>query len=144
MRDFTNYEAEPVAANTKMRCFNYGVKLNLLGLRTVIYPTQDLQTSKDWWSTTLGQSPYFDEEFYVGFNVAGYELALLPDANPDDGAQVYWGVDDVSSSIELAVAQGALVLGPATDVGDGIVTGTVRLPDGSLVGFICNPHFSLS
>jgi predicted enzyme related to lactoylglutathione lyase len=119
------------------------MNLNLLGLRTVIFPTHDLQASKDWWATALGQSPYFDEEFYVGFNVAGYELGLLPDANQDDGAQVYWGADDVPSALQSALAQGAQVIGPVTDVGEGIVTASVRLPDGSVVGFIYNPHFSL-
>jgi catechol 2,3-dioxygenase-like lactoylglutathione lyase family enzyme len=120
------------------------MQLNLLGLRTVIYPTRDLQESRDWWAKSLGRAPYFDEEFYVGFNVGGYELGLLPDGNLVDGAQVYWGVEDVASSIEFAVAQGASILGAATDVGDGIVTATVRLPDGSVVGFIYNPHFLLN
>jgi hypothetical protein len=32
---------------------------------------------------------------------------------------------------------------PASDVGDDIVTATVRIPDGSIVGFIRNPHFQL-
>ena len=31
----------------------------------------------------LGFPPYFDQPFYVGFNVGGYELGLSPDArNP--------------------------------------------------------------
>ena len=33
---------------------------------------------------------------------------------------------------------------PQSDVGDGIVTATVRSPDGSIVGLIRNPHFQLS
>ena len=71
-------------------------------------------------------------------------MGLLPDANQDGGAQVYWGVDDIPSALESALAQGAQVIGPATDVGEGIVTATVRLPDGCVVGLTCNPHFSLS
>jgi len=65
--------------------------IELEGLRTVIYPASDLDAAKEWWTTTLGIEPYFDQPFYVGFNVAGYELALLPDANRADGALVYWG-----------------------------------------------------
>jgi predicted enzyme related to lactoylglutathione lyase len=114
---------------------------HLLGLRTVIYPATDLAAAKEWWTSFLGQEPYFDQEFYVGFNVAGYELGLLPDANPADGAQAYWGVEDVSVATSAAVASGASVIQPSTDVGDGITTATVRLPDGSMVGFIFNPHF---
>src|SRR4051794_26800934 len=84
--------------------------------------------------------PYFDEPFYVGFEVAGYELGLLPDG-PPDGALTYWGVDDVEIAVAAALAIGAEVHAPAADVGDGIVTATVRSPDGSIVGFIRNPHF---
>ena len=58
-----------------------------LGLRTVIYPTPDLAASKAWFARLLGVEPYFDEPFYVGFNVAGYELALDPSGDP----ATYWG-----------------------------------------------------
>jgi predicted enzyme related to lactoylglutathione lyase len=88
----------------------------------------------------LGHNPYFDEAFYVGFNVGGYELGLLPDANPADGAVVYGGVEDVEATVASAVALGATVISPATGVGDAIVTASVRLVDSSVVGFIFNPH----
>jgi predicted enzyme related to lactoylglutathione lyase len=116
----------------------------LLGLRTVIYPAPDLATAKKWWSDFLGYEPYFDEPFYVGFDVEGYELGLLPDANPVDGAQTYWGVANVEQAVGKAIAHGAMAVSPATDVGGGIVTATVRTPSGSVVGFIFNPHFALS
>jgi catechol 2,3-dioxygenase-like lactoylglutathione lyase family enzyme len=115
----------------------------LLGLRTVIYPAPDLSTSKAFWTQLLGIAPYFDEPFYVGFDVGGYELGLLPDANPADGSTTYWGVESVSAAVAHALSLGATEYAPAQDVGDGITTGTVRLPDGSLLGFIDNPHFTL-
>jgi len=117
--------------------------LALHGLRTVIYPSSDLDADTAWWSELLGAAPYFDQPFYVGFAVAGYELGLLPDADPADGALTYWGVDDVRAAVSAALAAGASVLSPASEVGDGIVTATVRTPDGSVVGLIFNPHFSL-
>lgn len=116
----------------------------LQGLRTVIYPAPNLAQSKEWWASFLGHEPYFDQPFYVGFNVGGYELGLLPDANTADGAQVYWGVDDVTQAVESAIAAGANLLAPPTDVGEGIITALTRVPDGSIVGFINNPHFSAS
>ncbi len=91
--------------------------------------------------TFLGFGPYFDEPFYVGFEVAGYELGLLPDGAPDDGALTYWGVADVAAAVEDALALGASVHVAASEVGDGIITATVRTPDGTIVGFIDNPHF---
>ena len=113
----------------------------MLGLRTVIHPVADLVGAKAWFTDLLGFGPYFDEPFYVGFEVAGYELGLLPDADPADGALVYWGVDDVDAAVADAVAGGATVHTPAAEVGDGIVTATVTSPQGAIVGFIVNPHF---
>ena len=115
----------------------------LHGLRTVIYPSPDLEQSKKWWTAFLGAGPYFDEPFYVGYNVAGYELGLLPDGDPADGALVYWGVSDVPAAVAAAMAEGAIEHVPPADVGGGIVTATVRTPAGAIVGFIDNPHFAL-
>jgi len=113
----------------------------LTGLRTVIYPAPDLDAAKEWWSGLLGFGPYFDQPFYVGFEVGGYELGLLPDADPADGALVYWGVDDVEDAVAQALAAGGSVHVPAADVGDGIVTATVRAPEGTILGLIFNPNF---
>ena len=113
----------------------------LEGLRTVIYPAPDLNAAKAWWSSVLGVDPYFDEPFYVGYDVAGYELGLLPSADPADGALVYWGVADVAASVAAAIATGANEHTPVSDVGGGIVTATVRVPHGAVLGLIHNPHF---
>jgi len=116
----------------------------LHGLRTVIYPAADLDAAKAWWAAFLGTPPYVDQPFYVGFDVGGYELGLLPDADPADGALAYWGVDDVPAAVARAVAQGCEVHTPPADVGEGIVTALVRRGDGTVVGFIHNPNFSLA
>ena len=110
------------------------------GLRTVIYPAAELEAATAWWSSLLGKAPYFKETFYVGFEVGGDELGLLPDASAADGAQAYWGVDDVGAAVDEAVALGAEVVAPPTDVGGDIVTALVRSPQGALVGLIFNPN----
>ena len=117
--------------------------ITLEGLRTVIYPAPDLDAAKSWWTTFLGVEPYFDQPFYVGFNIGGYELALLPDADPADGALTYWGVGDVPGAVAAAIAQGATEHEAASEVGDGIVTATVRVPSGAILGLIFNPHFTI-
>jgi catechol 2,3-dioxygenase-like lactoylglutathione lyase family enzyme len=134
---------QEINAHIEGFCQDHKMSIQLLGLRTVIYPAQDLAAAKTWWSHLLGEGPYFDEAFYVGFNVGGYELGLLPDADPADGALTYWGVDDVPSAVSAAIADGAFEHAGASEVGDGIVTASVRTPDGSIVGFIFNPHFKL-
>jgi predicted enzyme related to lactoylglutathione lyase len=117
--------------------------LQLAGLRTVIYPSPDLATATSWWTAALSHEPYFREPFYVGFEVGGYELGLLPDADPADGALVYWGVDDVQAAVDETLAAGAVVHVPVAEVGDGIVTATVRLPNGTILGLIHNAHFTI-
>jgi len=89
-------------------------------------------------------APYFNEPFYVGFNPGGYELGLLPDGDVSMGALTYWGVDDVVGAVESALLAGAVEHSPVSDVGEGIITATVTTPQGSVVGFIFNPHFALA
>jgi predicted enzyme related to lactoylglutathione lyase len=114
----------------------------LLGLRTAIYPAPDLQRAKQWYAEVLGQPPYFDEPFYVGFLVGGFELGLLPDAAPGlDGVRALWGVRDIDSAHARLLALGATALEAVTDVGGGIRVAAVRDPFGNRLGLIENPHF---
>jgi hypothetical protein len=112
---------------------------NLRGLRTVIYPAPDLAAATQWWAQLLGVRPYFEQPFYVGFEVAGCELGLLPDADPAAGAIVYWAVDDVAAAMADAIAHDAVEHVPASDVGEGIITGSVTTPGGAILGFIHVP-----
>lgn len=43
------------------------------GLRTTIYKVSDLARAKAWYAQAFGLAPYFDELFYVGFNLDGFE-----------------------------------------------------------------------
>ena len=114
----------------------------LLGLRTCIYPVTDIQAGKQWYSTILGAPPYFDEAYYVGFSVGGFELGLIPDGKPGaDGSQALWGVDDIAATLENLLSHGAQALEAVTDVGGGIQVTAVLDPFGNRIGLIHNPHF---
>ncbi len=114
-----------------------------LGLRTVIYPAPDLARSKAWFTEILGTAPYFDEPFYVGFNVEGYELALDPEGDPARGPVTFWGVADADVALARLLEAGAEPGSPVADVGDGIRVATVIEAGGSVLGIIENPHFEL-
>ena len=117
----------------------------ILGLRTVIYATPDLAAGKKWYSEVLGQEPYFDQPFYVGFSVGGFELGLLPDAQPGtSGPQPLWGVADIEIAYERLLILGASALQSITDVGQDIKVAAVRDPFGNRLGIIENPHFNPS
>jgi predicted enzyme related to lactoylglutathione lyase len=117
----------------------------ILGLRTAIYPAPDLDAAKRWYSDVLGVAPYFDEPFYVGFSVGGFELGLVPDAIPATaGPQPLWGVANIESAHARLLVQGASPLDPITEVGGGIKVAAVVDPFGNRFGIIENPHFEPS
>jgi predicted enzyme related to lactoylglutathione lyase len=114
----------------------------LKGLRTALYPAPDLAKGKAFYAEVLGVEPYFDQPFYVGFAVGGFELGLVPDATPGaDGNCAYWGVDDCAAELARLLSLGATVREPVTEVGDGIKVASVLDPFGNVLGLIENPHF---
>ncbi len=117
------------------------MSVDFLGLRTVIYPAPDLKAAKKWWTSVLNVEPYFDQPFYVGYSVGGYELALDPDGDPEIGPVTYWGVEDVEAGEQALLAAGATSHSGVEEVGGDITVAVVRTPDGNLVGLIHNPHF---
>jgi predicted enzyme related to lactoylglutathione lyase len=117
----------------------------ILGLRTAIYPASDLARAKAWYTQVLGVEPYFDQPFYVGFSVGGFELGLLPDGKPGvTGVQAFWGVANAREAFDRLLKLGATSLEPVHDVGEGIVVGAVQDPFGNRFGIIENPHFKTS
>jgi catechol 2,3-dioxygenase-like lactoylglutathione lyase family enzyme len=123
---------------------------HFLGLRTVKYRAPDIVKARDWYTEVLGFGPYFDQPFYVGFAVGGFELGLDPDlseygggeANPDQGGvTVYWGVANAAASLTRLLGLGAVARSPVQDVGEGIKVATVFDPFGNVLGVIENPHF---
>jgi len=114
----------------------------LLGLRTVVYYVDDIKKARDWYSSVVGR-PYFDEPFYVGFNVGGFELGLHPDEGrtKGEGHIAYWGVDNCEAALTKLLALGAVEHEAVQDVGSGIKVATVKDPFGNVLGIIENPHF---
>jgi predicted enzyme related to lactoylglutathione lyase len=122
------------------------MKNSFLGLRTTIYKVADMDAAKQWYSQILGTEPYFDEPFYVGFNVAGYELGLQPDEKNEakvDGVITYWGVNNVNETFDDLLKAGATTYDAPNEVGGGIIVAAVKDPWDNVFGIIYNPHFSL-
>lgn len=118
-----------------------------LGLRTAIYHVDDLEKGKNWYSEVLGARPYFDEPFYVGFNVGGYELGLQPSEGQSgekaDGAVAYWGVLNAADAYKRMLELGATTHEAVQDVGGGIKVATVKDPFGNIFGIVENPNFKI-
>ena len=116
-------------------------------LMTAIYPAPDLAKAKAWYAEAFGVQPYFDEPFYVGFNVAGFELGLVPSEarthQPgNSGVVAYWGVENANAAFARLRSLGAAEIDPVRDVGEGIQVAIVADPFGNAIGIIENPHFT--
>lgn len=119
----------------------------ILGLRTVAYKVEDLTKAKEWYSKAFAQEPYFDEPFYVGFNIGGYELGLQPTEGTKNiignSVVTYWGVDDIETAMRQMIELGAVKNDEPMDVGSGVVVASVTDPWNNIIGLIYNPHFKL-
>lgn len=120
-------------------------KSPILGLRTVIYKVADLNKAKAWYAKAFQTEAYFDEPFYVGFNIGGFELGLLPEENPttekSSNVSTYWGVEDIEKEFDRFIELGATENTKPHNVGGSIKTATVKDPWGNIVGLIYNPTF---
>lgn len=120
---------------------------SILGLRTTIYKVGDLAEAKGWYARAFQAAPYFDEPFYVGFSVGGYELGLLEDDMPvaEKSANVlsYWGVENIEAEVARFIDLGATGDTAPTNVGGEITVATVKDPWGNVIGLIYNPKFKV-
>ncbi len=120
----------------------------ILGLRTAIYKVADIGAAKGWYADVFRTPPYFDEPFYVGFNIGGYELGLQPEENPAknkaESVVAYWGVEDIDDEFDRFIASGATAHEKPTDVGEGVIVEAVKDPWENIIGLIRNPHFGIN
>jgi lactoylglutathione lyase len=118
----------------------------VLGLRTTIYKVANLEKAKDWYAKTFKAKPYFNESFYVGFNIKGYELGLLPEQNSvvkADNVLSYWGVENIDETYNRFIKQGAIEHQKPSNVGGEIMVASVKDPWNNVIGFIYNPDFKM-
>jgi predicted enzyme related to lactoylglutathione lyase len=111
------------------------------GIKIVLHPVTDLAAAKDVYAALLGVQPQADESYYVGYDVQGQHIGLVPGA----GAQgmtspvVYWEVPDIEAKLAEVTAAGATVKEPAHDVGGGRLVATFTDPDGNVLGLLQDP-----
>ena len=120
----------------------------MLGLRTTIYMVEDITEATEWYSKAFGTKPYFDEPFYVGFNIGGYELGLQPEERDKDlkteNVFSYWGVDDIHQAYKHLLNLGATKHEAPNNVGGELMVASVYDPWNNIIGIIYNPYFKIS
>ncbi|MBP6431134.1 MAG: VOC family protein [Ferruginibacter sp.] len=108
-------------------------------LRTVIYHVTDLQKAKEWYTHVTGMQPYFDEAFYIGFDINGCELGLDPDMTgikAGNNSIAYWSVIEIENCVKKLLELGATIITDVNEVGGGIKVAVVNDLWGNAVGLI--------
>ncbi len=108
------------------------------GLKTIIYPVKDLAKAKAFYAALLGVKPVVDSAPYVGFDIAGQHVGLVPggDGVGADGPVGYWHVGDIRQSLKTLTDAGAVVQQDVRAVGGGRLVAAVKDADGNVIGLI--------
>jgi predicted enzyme related to lactoylglutathione lyase len=108
------------------------------GIKTVLHPVSDLAAAKPVYAALLGVEPQHDASYYVGFDVEGQHIGLVPGGGPQGMTSpvAYWHVPDIEAKLAEVTAAGATVNEPAHDVGGGRLVATVTDPDGNVLGLL--------
>jgi predicted enzyme related to lactoylglutathione lyase len=112
------------------------------GLRTVLFSVSDLGRSKAVYSALLGVEPGTESSHYMGFDVAGLHVGLLPSGGPSQTPSPvgYWHVDDIEAKVAKLVGAGATVREAPRHVGGGRWVASIADPDGNVIGLIEDRH----
>ena len=108
------------------------------GIKTVLHPVSDLAAAKAVYTALLGGPPQTDGEWYVGYDVAGQHIGLLPGGGPQGltSPVAYWHVPDIEATLAEVTAAGATVKEAAHDVGGGRLVATFTDLDGNVLGLV--------
>ena len=107
------------------------------GVKTILHPVSDLAAAKAVYTALLGIEPQADAPYYVGYEVAGQQIGLVP--NRGEGATspvAYWHVSDIEAKLAEVTAAGATLKESPRDVGQGRLVATFTDPDGNVLGLI--------
>jgi predicted enzyme related to lactoylglutathione lyase len=106
-----------------------------LGIKTVLHPVSDLAAAKAMYTALLGVEPAADAPYYVGYDVAGQHIGLVPGGDMASPV-AYWHVGDIEAKLAEVTAAGATLKESPRDVGGGRLVATVTDPDGNVIGLL--------
>ncbi len=108
------------------------------GVRTIIYPVNDIDKAKALFRELLGVEPYVDAPYYVGFKVDNQDVGLDPHGHKE-GMTPYYHVDDIQKSLQALLDAGAQPVQGIKDVGGGRLIASVKDENGNIIGLIHKP-----
>ena len=111
------------------------------GISTPTFSVSDVGKSKAVYAALLGMEPQADAAYYVGFDVAGQHIGLVPGSGPEGmtSAVTYWHVSDIEAKLAEVTAAGGTVKEKPRDVGGGRLVATFTDLDGNVLGLLQDP-----
>ena len=108
------------------------------GIKTVLHPVTDPDRAKAMYTALLGIPPQADSPYYVGYEVAGQQIGLVPSGGPQSMTSpvAYWHVPDIEAKLAEVTAAGGTVKEAPRNVGGGRLVATFTDPDGNVLGLI--------
>ena len=99
----------------------------------LVFPVDDGEKAKTFYTTFLGVEPYVDSPYYIGYRVGEQEIGLDPNSNV--GPIGYVDVADIRSRLEDMTNAGGEIVQDVKDVGRGLLVAQIKDADGNVVGF---------
>ena len=106
-------------------------------VKLLVFPVNDIEKAKAFYSKFLGVEPYVEGPYYVGYRVGEQEVGLDP--NSKVGPIGYVDVNDIKSSLEDLTKVGAEIVQDVKDVGGGMLIAQIKDADGNVVGLRQQP-----
>ena len=78
------------------------------GIKIVLHPVSNVASAKAVYTALLGLEPQADSPYYVGFDVAGQHIGLVPGGTMASPV-AYWQVADIEAKLAEVTAAGASV-----------------------------------
>ena len=105
------------------------------GVKTVLHPVTDLEKAKPVYTALLGVEPMADSSYYVGYELAGQQIGLVPNSGMTSPV-AHWHVTDIEAKLAEVTAAGGTLKDAPRDVGGGRLVASFTDPDGNVLGLI--------
>ncbi|MBO0708739.1 MAG: glyoxalase [Candidatus Dormibacteraeota bacterium] len=113
---------------------------SMQGIKTVLHPVSDVEKAKAVYTALLGIPPQHDAPYYVGYDVAGQHIGLVPGGQGMTSPVAYWHVNDIEGKLAQVTAAGATLKEAPHDVGGGRLVASFADADGNVLGLIQDPQ----
>jgi predicted enzyme related to lactoylglutathione lyase len=108
------------------------------GITIVLHPVSDVKAATAVYTALLGAPPQHEADYYVGYDVEGQHIGLVPGGAEQGlaGPVAHWQVSDIDAKLAEVTAAGGEVKQAPREVGGGRRVATFTDPDGNVLGLV--------